>query len=103
MPDALAGALERLAQDNTAISGGAWATHLFVINPTGDHSVRGSQPTPEQMKQTAAACAASQAGGAGANRASAPVEPDAYSQLKPHRMTPALAPFRRCAQAAAPR
>src|SRR5260370_42666173 len=43
-PDALAGALERLAQDNTAISGGALATHLFVINPTRDHSVRGSQP-----------------------------------------------------------
>ncbi len=100
-PDALAGALERLAQDNTAISGGAWATHLFVINPTGDHSVRGSQPTPEQMKQTAAAWAASQAGGAGANRASATVEPDDYAQLKRQMMTTGLAAFRGDAQAAA--
>jgi Zn-dependent protease with chaperone function len=55
-PEALAEALERLSQDTTAISGGSWATHLFVINPTGDHSLRSAQSTPstEQMKQAAA-------------------------------------------------
>lgn len=58
-PDALAGALERLAQDNSAIPGGSWATHLFVINPEGDTSVSTSrQPTPEQIREAAAAWSA---------------------------------------------
>lgn len=52
-PDALAGALERLAQDNSAIEGGGWATHLFAINPQGDHSVDGRRPSPEQLRQAA--------------------------------------------------
>jgi Zn-dependent protease with chaperone function len=96
-PDALAGALERLSQDSTAIPGGAWAAHLFVINPSGDHSVRSSQPTPEQMKQAAAAWAASQ----GPNPASASVPPADYGQLKREMMASGLAAFRGDAQAAA--
>src|SRR5215467_13069951 len=42
-PDGLATALQRLSQDNTAIPGSVWASHLFVMNPKGDRSLRGSQ------------------------------------------------------------
>jgi Zn-dependent protease with chaperone function len=48
-PDALARALQRLSEDNTAMPGGDWATHLFVINPKGDSGLRGQQPSQEQM------------------------------------------------------
>jgi hypothetical protein len=48
-PDALARALQRLSEDNTAMPGGEWATHLFVINPKGDSGLRGLQPSQEQM------------------------------------------------------
>jgi Zn-dependent protease with chaperone function len=48
-PDALARALQRLSEDNTAMPGGEWATHLFVINPKGDTGLRGLQPSQEQM------------------------------------------------------
>jgi Zn-dependent protease with chaperone function len=92
-PDALAGALERLSQDNSAIPGGSWATHLFVINPSGDHSVSVG-PSTEQMKQAADAWAAS-AGGA----ASTPSPAD-YAQLKKEMMATGLAAFQGDAQAA---
>jgi Zn-dependent protease with chaperone function len=98
-PDALAGALERLAQDNSAIPGGSWATHLFVINPTGDHNLRQGQPSPEQMSQAAAVWAASQSGSAaGANPAS--FGPPDYARLKQEMMVTGLAAFRGDAQAA---
>jgi Zn-dependent protease with chaperone function len=105
-PDALASALERLAQDNSAIPGGAWATHLFVINPQGDSSVRVSrQPTQEQMGQAAAIWAASEAGNAGAGPApaatSASSGPADYARLKQEMMTTGFAAFRGDAQAAA--
>ena len=51
-PDALARALQRLSEDNTAMPGGEWATHLFVINPKGDSGLRGQQPSQEQMAKT---------------------------------------------------
>ena len=50
-PDALARALERLSQDNTAIAGGAWASHLFVVNPKGDSSLRGLRQSDEQKRK----------------------------------------------------
>jgi Zn-dependent protease with chaperone function len=93
-PDALAGALERLSQDNSAIPGGSWATHLFVINPSGDHSVSVG-PSTEQMKQAADAWAAS-AGGA----ASTP-SPAEYAQLKKEMMATGMAAFQGDSQAAA--
>jgi hypothetical protein len=52
-PDALAGALQRLSADNTALAGGEWATHLFVVNPVGDSTLRGSGPTQEQLRRAA--------------------------------------------------
>jgi Zn-dependent protease with chaperone function len=104
-PDALAGALERLAQDNSAIPGGAWATHLFVINPQGDSSVQRSGPTPEQMSQAAAVWAASNPGSASANPslASPPAAAGSedYARLKQEVIATGFAAFRGDAQAAA--
>jgi Zn-dependent protease with chaperone function len=48
-PDALARALQRLSEDTTSIEGGEWASHLFVVNPKGDVSLRGVAPSPDQM------------------------------------------------------
>ena len=54
-PDALAQALQRLSQANCGIEGGAWASHLFVINPAGDHSLRGDGISKEQYQKAFAA------------------------------------------------
>src|SRR5690348_1684618 len=48
-PDALAGALQSLSEDTTAVAGGHWALHLFVVNPGGDSSLRGDTPSGEQQ------------------------------------------------------
>ena len=50
-PDGLATALQRLNQDNTAIPGSVWASHLFVMNPKGDSSVRQFQQATVDQKQ----------------------------------------------------
>ncbi|HEV2116573.1 MAG TPA: M48 family metalloprotease [Terriglobales bacterium] len=50
-PDALAGALQSLSEDTTAVAGGNWASHLFVVNPTGDASLRGDTPSGEQQRK----------------------------------------------------
>jgi Zn-dependent protease with chaperone function len=50
-PDALAGALQRLSEDSTAVAGGSWASHLFVVNPGGDRSLRGDTPSAEQQRK----------------------------------------------------
>jgi Zn-dependent protease with chaperone function len=96
-PDALAGALERLSQDNSAIPGGSWATHLFVINPSGDHSVK-VEPSTEQMKQAADAWAASAGGASGMASSPSPAE---YAQLKKEMMKTGMAAFMGDTQAAA--
>jgi Zn-dependent protease with chaperone function len=54
-PDALARALKRLSEDTTAIAGGAWATHLFVMSPKGDSSLAGSRGRPADMQTMARA------------------------------------------------
>lgn len=59
-PDALARALQCLSEDTTALSGGEWATHLFVINPKGDVGLRGLQPSQEQMAKAIQAWAATE-------------------------------------------
>jgi Zn-dependent protease with chaperone function len=50
-PDALVGALQRLSEGTTAIEGGEWASHLFVVNPKGDTSLRGLAPSDQQMRK----------------------------------------------------
>src|SRR5512140_2694566 len=59
-PDALARALQRLSEDDTAMPGGDWATHLFVINPKGDSGLRGLQPSQEQMAKAVQAWASTE-------------------------------------------
>ena len=59
-PDALARALQRLSEDSTALAGGGWATHLFVVNPKGDSGLRGLQPSQEQMAKAIQAWAATE-------------------------------------------
>jgi Zn-dependent protease with chaperone function len=64
-PDALARALQRLSEDTCGIEGGAWASHLFVVNPKGDVSLRGLPPSREQQRKAMEAWKASQSiGGA---------------------------------------
>ena len=41
-PDGLAGALTKLEHDDTGIPGGAWASHLFIVAPSGDTSTGAS-------------------------------------------------------------
>src|SRR5262245_4371830 len=102
-PDALAGALERLAQDNTAIPGGDWATHLFVINPSGDRSVsvQDRRPSPEEVRQAAEVWAAS-AGSTGAASAAGKMQgPADFSQLRRELMSAGMAAAGGDAQSAA--
>jgi Zn-dependent protease with chaperone function len=55
-PDALASALQSLSEDpTTTMAGGEWATHLFVVNPKGDVSLRGLQHNTEQFRKAAEA------------------------------------------------
>jgi Zn-dependent protease with chaperone function len=67
-PDALAGALQSLSEDTTAVAGGHWASHLFVVNPGGDSSLRGDTPSGEQQRKFLEAWRAT--AGAGSSAAS---------------------------------
>ena len=66
-PDALAGALQSLSEDTTAVAGGHWASHLFVVNPGGDSSLRGDTPSGEQQRKFLEAWRAASAGGSAAS------------------------------------
>lgn len=57
-PDALASALERLSEDTSSLVGSEWASHLFVVNPTGDRTLRGSEPNEDQKRKAMEAWAA---------------------------------------------
>jgi Zn-dependent protease with chaperone function len=59
-PDALASALQRLSEDSTMVAGGSWATHLFVVNPSGDRSLRGLAPPADQQRKALEAWRASE-------------------------------------------
>ena len=65
-PDALAGALQSLSEDTTTVAGGHWASHLFVVNPGGDSSLRGDTPSGEQQRKFLEAWRAASAGGSAA-------------------------------------
>jgi Zn-dependent protease with chaperone function len=56
-PDALARALQCLSEDQTMLEGGAWATHLFVINPQGDSGLRSMQPNEAKKAELVSAWA----------------------------------------------
>ena len=48
-PDAVSRALQRLSEDDNTVAGGEWASHLFVVDPKGDTSLRSMRPSQEQM------------------------------------------------------
>ena len=76
-PDGLATALQRLSQDNTAIPGSVWASHLFVMNPKGDSSMRQfQQATVDQKQRMLQAWDSTKPGGSSAIAASQPTEAD---------------------------
>jgi Zn-dependent protease with chaperone function len=51
-PDALASALERLSGRGAAMPAGAWASHLFIVDPKGDTSLGERQPSPDEMRMS---------------------------------------------------
>jgi Zn-dependent protease with chaperone function len=92
-PDALARALQRLSADRTTIDGGAWASHLFVVNPQGDSSLRGSGASDEQMRKAAQAWqSTANLGGAVAAANARPGENE-YLRLRKEMMATGMAAF----------
>lgn len=88
-PDALARALQRLSEDNNVMEGGEWASHLFAVNPSGDSSLRGLQPSDEQKtKALQAWLATAQLGDGGASAASSPGD---YAALRKEIITTGMA------------
>jgi Zn-dependent protease with chaperone function len=63
-PDALASALQRVSEDDTSVAGAGWATHLFILNPRGDRSLRGRFPSTDQQRKALEAWRATAAAGA---------------------------------------
>lgn len=94
-PDALAGALQRLSEDSTAVAGGSWAAHLFVLNPAGDRSLRGDAPSADKQRQAIAAWLASGSGASSSSALSAnsaPVhDPAEYLRARREIMSAAMA------------
>lgn len=95
-PDALAHALQRLSEDTTALAGGEWATHLFVVNPTGDRTLRGEQPSEDQKRKIISAWASTAhlssapSPSSAAAPAGAPVSPQDYANVRKQMMLTAL-------------
>jgi Zn-dependent protease with chaperone function len=104
-PDALAQALQRLSEDRCGIEGGAWASHLFVINPKGDVSLRGSLVPTEQYKKALDAwkntAASSPAGAQATGTAMSEAAPGDAAALRKQIMMTVVAAGRGDAQAAA--
>jgi Zn-dependent protease with chaperone function len=86
-PDALSRALERLCQDNSAIAGASWASHLFVMNPQGDTSLGGFAPSPEQRQKAIAVWKSTQPASARAPSGASVVSIDDYAGMRKEMMT----------------
>lgn len=90
-PDALARALQRLSEDTSAIEGGDWATHLFVVNPTGDRTLRGTQPSEDQKRKAMEAWAATAHLSGGTVNPGTAVPPQDYAAMRREMMATGLA------------
>jgi len=94
-PDALAGALQRLSEDSTVMAGGSWATHLFVVNPSGDQSLRGVGPAPDQQRKFLAAWRESENAGRTVRAAGTPVlstgAEEEYARVRKEMMSTVMA------------
>ncbi len=103
-PDALASALQRLSQDDTALAGGNWANHLFVVNPCGDRSLGGGAGLEQQRKALQAWRTAAGAGGianTAAKLTSIQVDPAEYAAIRKEILTTVMAAARGDATATA--
>jgi Zn-dependent protease with chaperone function len=95
-PDALASALQRLSEDSTVVAGGSWATHLFVVNPSGDRSLRGIVPPADQQRKVLEAWRASENAGGVVHPAinlvpSTGAEAGEYARVRKEMMSMAMA------------
>jgi Zn-dependent protease with chaperone function len=92
-PDALAQALQRLSEDSTGIEGGTWASHLFVVDPKGDRSLRGDGPSNEQKRKAMEAWRATAAAGEASSAGSATTGAQAadFGQLRKEMMATGMA------------
>jgi Zn-dependent protease with chaperone function len=92
-PDALARALQRLSEDRTTIEGGAWASHLFVVNPQGDSTLRGATASDEQMRKAAEAWQATANVGGAVSAANIKQGENEYLRLRKEMMATGMAAF----------
>jgi Zn-dependent protease with chaperone function len=92
-PDALARALQRLSEDTTTIEGGAWASHLFVVNPQGDSSLRGETASDEQMRKAVQAWQATATLGGAVAPANLKPGDNEYLRLRKEMMATGMAAF----------
>jgi Zn-dependent protease with chaperone function len=105
-PDALSRALQRLSEDNNTVTGGEWASHLFAVDPKGDSSLGGLQPSPEQMAKVIQAWQASAGGQVSGSAATSPTGvpaglPVGYAGLRKEMLMTTMAAATGNAQAAA--
>lgn len=73
-PDGLAEALRKLNSDRRPIPGGAWASHLFLVNPAGSDRVNDPEANEAQQQMWAHMWAASEASEPGNSSPSAPAD-----------------------------
>ena len=96
-PDALEDALQRLSEDSTAVAGGSWASHLFVVNPGGDRSLRGDEASGEQQRkfleawQTTAGAGTVSANLTSSIAASIPAQREEFARVRQEMMSTAMA------------
>ena len=79
-PDGLAEALRKLNSDRGPIPGGAWAAHLFLVNPAGSDRMSDPKANAAQQQMWVQMWAASEANGN--SDSSAPASADLSSVMK---------------------
>ncbi len=94
-PDALEDALQRLSEDSSSVAGGGWASHLFVVDPGGDQSLRGGEASAEQQRKFLEAWRTT-ASAAGATAPASPIplasaQPADFLRLRQEMMSTAMA------------
>jgi Zn-dependent protease with chaperone function len=109
-PDGLASALRKLGSDSSAMPGGAWASHLFVVAPSGDTSVTAMRPNADEVRAAMRAWAGTRDESTGAlpvsvSSPAAPSETDTgigdYNRLRTELLAAQVAAMRGDARAVA--
>jgi len=100
-PDALARALQRLCEDQTALAGSEWATHLFVVNPVGDRTLGAAGPSQEQIRKAADVWRATAPAGSATAATTSGAPPANFAVLRKEMASTWMAAMRGDAQAVA--